>query len=241
MRLCIAYRELNDKTIAGRHPIPRIQDTLDSLSGQKWFSTIDQGKAYHQGVKEPGSHPLTAFVTPWGLYEWIRQPMGLNNAPAEFQHYMECCLGDFRDEFCTPYFDDVIIYSKSFNKHVEHVGKILKRLKEDRIKLKAEKCDLFKKEVVYLGQIISEEGYRVDPESTKALLKLCHYKPKAVCEVCHLTGLLGHYRSYIKSFSRIAKPIYDLLKAEQLGTLKERKRTHRVKGIKHPHVHPSSG
>ena len=77
MRLCIDYRELNDKTTADRHPISRIQDTLDSLSGQKWFSTIDQGKAYHQGFMDPESRPLTAFVTPWGLYEWIRLPMGL--------------------------------------------------------------------------------------------------------------------------------------------------------------------
>ena len=66
MRLCIDCRELNDKTVADPHPTPRIQDTLDSLSGQKWFSTIDQGKAYHQGFMNPESRPLTAFVTPWG-------------------------------------------------------------------------------------------------------------------------------------------------------------------------------
>ena len=162
--------------------------------------------------------------------------MGLKNSPAEFQRYMESCLGDFRDEFCTPYHDDVIIYSKSFDEYAEHVRKVLKRLKEDGIKLKVEKCDLFKREVVYLGRIVSEEGYRVDPESTKALLKLCDYVPKTVCEVRHLTGLLGYYRRYIENFSRIAKPIYDLIKVEQQGTSKGKKRTHAAKGIKQPYV-----
>ncbi|XP_065068251.1 uncharacterized protein LOC135693652 [Rhopilema esculentum] len=230
MRLCIDYRELNDKTTADRHPIPRIQDTLDSLSGNKWFSTIDQGKAYHQGFMDPESRHLTAFVTPWGLYEWIRLPMGLKNAPAEFQRYMESCLGEFRDECCAPYLDDVIVYSKSFNEHVEHVRKVLRRLKENGIKLKAEKCDMFKKEVVYLGRIVSEDGYRIDPDSTKAILKLRDYTPKTIGEVRHLTGLLGYYRRYIENFSRVAKPIYDLLKVEQPCTSKVKKKDTRGKG-----------
>ena len=117
MRLCIDYKEINEKTISERHPIPRIQDTLDSLAGQKYFSTIDQGFMY------PDSLHLMAFVTPRGLYEWIRIPRGLKNAPGEFQRLMENCLRDFRDDFCSPCLDDVIIYSKSLGEHVEHVRK----------------------------------------------------------------------------------------------------------------------
>ena len=156
--------------------------------------------------------------------------MGLKNAPAEFQRYMESCLGEFRDEFCAPYLDDVIVYSQSFDIHVEHVRKVLRRLKENGIKLKAEKCDMFKREVVYLGRIVSEEGYRVDLESTKALFKLRGYVPKTVGEVWHLTGLLGYYRRYIENFSRTAKPIYDLLKIEQPSSLKGKKKDTRSKG-----------
>ena len=219
MRLCVDYRDLNNKTHADSHPIPRIQDTLDSLAGQKWFSTIDQGKAYHQGFMDPDSRPLTAFVTPWGLYEWVRIPMGLKNAPAEFQRFMENVLDDYRDQFCAPYLDDVIVYSASFQDHVEHVRLVLRRLKENGIKLKAEKCHLFKKEVVYLGRIVSEEGYRIDPENIQPILKLKDAMPKTVGEVRQLTGLLGYYRRYIENFSRIAKPIYDLLKSNS-GTKK---------------------
>ena len=214
MHLCIDYRELNKKTISDRHPIARIQDTLDSLAGQKYFSTIDQGKAYHQGFVHPDSQHLTAFVTPWGLYEWIRIPMGLKNAPGEFQRFMENCLHDFRDDFCAPYLDDVIIYSKSFGEHVEHVRQVLRRLHDNGIKLKANKCNLFQKEVCYLGRIVSEDGYRIAPECTKAMEELKSHEPKNVGDVRKLLGLLGYYHCYIENFSRIAKPIYDLLKTD---------------------------
>ena len=93
--------------------------------------------------------------------------MGLKNAPGEFQRFMEDCLRDFRDDFCVPYLDDVIIYSKSFKEHVEHVRKVLRRLRKNGIKLRAKKCSLFQKEVCYLGRIVSEEGYRISPENTK--------------------------------------------------------------------------
>ena len=81
LRLCIDYRQLNAKTIRDSHPLPRVQDTLQSLGGNQWFSLLDQGKAYHQGFVSTESRHKTAFVTPWGLYEWVRFPMGLKNAP----------------------------------------------------------------------------------------------------------------------------------------------------------------
>jgi hypothetical protein len=135
MRLCVDYRALNKKNIQDRHPIPRIQETLDNLGGNSWFSTLDQGKAYHQGFVSPDSQPLTAFVTPWGLYEWVRIPFGLTNAPASFQRFMEGCLGDLRDQICISYLDDIIIFSKSFQEHVKHVRLVLQKLQQHGVKL----------------------------------------------------------------------------------------------------------
>ena len=111
LRLCIDYRQLNSKTIRDSHPLPRVQDALESLVGNQWFSLLDQGKAYHQGFVSSGSRHKTAFATPWGQYEWVRLPMGLKNAPGEFQRFMERCLDDLKDDICIPYIHDIVVFS----------------------------------------------------------------------------------------------------------------------------------
>ena len=125
LRLCIDYRQLNSKTIRDSHPLPRVQDALEILGGNQWFSLLDQGKAYHQGFVNSGSRHKTAFATPWGLYECVRLPMGLKNAPGEFQRFMEHCLDGLRDDICIPYIDDIIVFSQTFEDHVDHIRKCL--------------------------------------------------------------------------------------------------------------------
>ena len=215
LRLCVDYRELNRKTHVDRHPIPRIQETLDNLGGSSWFSVLDQGKAYHQGFLTPESQPLTAFITPWGLYEWIRIPFGLSNAPASFQRFMETCLGHLRDEICIPYLDDIIVFSSTFEDHIEHLRTVFQRLKKYGVKLKPKKCTMFKREVVFLGRVVSAEGYKLDPSTMAPILRLKDTPPKNVIEVRKLMGFLNYYRRYIENFSRIAKPIYDLVKTQE--------------------------
>ena len=157
------------------------------------------------------SQSLTAFITPWGLFEWIRIPFGLMNPPSAFQRFVEQCLGDLRDEICSPYLDDVIVYSKNLSENVEHVGTALTGLKAHGVKLKLKKCKFFKKEVAFLGRPVSEHGYRIDPENTKAVSTLKDNPPKTVGDLRKTVGLFGYYCHYIKDFAKIAKPLYELL------------------------------
>ena len=224
MRLCVDYRELNKNTIPDRHPIPRMQETLDGLGGKSWFSVLDQDKAYHQGFIGEKSQHLTAFITPWGLYEWVRIPFGLMNAPANFQRFMENALGDLRDDICIPYLDDIIVFSNSFADHIEHLRKVLRRLRSHGVKLKPSKCTLFKREVYFLGRIVSHDGYRMDPKATSAVEAWRNTKPRTVGDIRKLMGFLGVYRRHIKNFAQKAKPMYELLKGQSSSTGHEKEK-----------------
>ena len=199
LRLCVDYRELNKKTIPDRQPIPKVQDILNTLSGKSWFTVLDQGKAYHQGFMAEEGHHLTAFITPWSLFEWIRIPVGLMNAPPSFQRFMERCLGDMRDVICIPYLDDVLVYSDTFEDHLQHLKKVLQCLRQNGIKLKASKCNLFQRKIRYLGRIVSEEGFQIDPADTTAVKSLKEKTPSTVGEVRKLLGFLGYFRSFVTS------------------------------------------
>ena len=126
---------------------------------------------------------------------------------------MEECLGDMHDEFCIPYLDHIVIFSRSFS---DHVRVVLRRLREKGIKLKARQCRLFQIEIKYLGRLVSRDGYRIDPEAVKPIQSLKHTRPKMISEVRKLLGLLGYYRRYIRDFSRISKPLFDLLQNKEL-------------------------
>ena len=124
---------------------------------------------------------------------------------------MENCLRGLRDDVCVPYLDDVIVVSKTFEDHLQNLRKVLVRLREHGAKLKPSKCKLFRKEVNFLGRIVSADGYKLDTANIKPLLQLQDSIPKTIGDVRRLVGLLGYYKRYIKNFSSVAKPIYDLL------------------------------
>uniref|UniRef100_H3B5S2 Gypsy retrotransposon integrase-like protein 1 n=1 Tax=Latimeria chalumnae TaxID=7897 RepID=H3B5S2_LATCH len=209
LRLCCDYRELNFKSVPDQHPIPRIQDMLDSLSSSSWFSVLDQGKAYHQGFLDEESHLLTAFA----LYEWVRIPFGLSSAPTEFQRSMEGCLSGLRDYICQPYLDDDLVHSSDFEEHVKHVQTVLQRYQQHGVKLTARKCELFKSKVRFLGKMVSEQGYTMYPAEIAPVQALREKRPATIEELRKILGFLSYYRPYIQDFSWVARLLYDLLSA----------------------------
>ena len=202
---------LNKKTIPDKHPLPRIQESLDNLQGSKYFSVLDQSRAYYQGYMKEEARKKTAFVTPWGFYEWVRIPFGLSNAVPVFQRFMEETLEDFRDEFAIPYLDDTIVHSCQIVDHIQHIRTVLQKFQLKGLKLNLSKCHMFKREVSYLGRRVSENGYVMDEDSIQAVRNLSEREFGSVGDVRRLLGLLSYHRCHVQDFATIAKPLTDLL------------------------------
>ena len=157
-RFCVDYRKLNNVTKKDAYPLPRIADTLDSMCGARYFSTLDLASGYWQVELHSDSREKSAFATCYGLYEFNVMPFGLCNAPATFQRLMENVLKDLQWKTCLVYLDDVIIYSKTPEEHLERLREVFGRLREAGLKLKPTKFQFFQHNVNYLGHFISEDG-----------------------------------------------------------------------------------
>lgn len=162
-RLCIDYRALNDCTVKDAYPLPRIQDTLATLSTAKWFSTLDLAAGYWQVELTPRARKAAAFCTRNGLFERNVMPFGLCNAPATFQRLMDRVLAGMQWETCLVYLDDIIVLGRDVSEMLEQLGQVFNRLHQANLKLKPAKCYLFRRQVAYLGHIVSEGAVATDP------------------------------------------------------------------------------
>ena len=215
-RLCCDCQKLNAKTVPVRHPLPRIQNIIDVLRSTQYFTLLDQSKAYHQLHLHPDSQKLTAFITFLGFYKWLRVLFVLMNGPVAFQRFVEHCLWDFCNNLTVPYLDDILIFSKSFNEHLQHIQQVLLHFKKHGIKIKPSKCNFFKREVSYSGRLVSPEGYTVDPKTVESITSNIWKKPNNISELRSLFGLVGYFKKSIPSFSQLMKPQYLLLKDKDL-------------------------
>ena len=209
-RLCVDYRGVNAKTIRNKYPLPRINDLFDQLAGAKVFSKLDLRSGYHQIKIRKEDIPKTAFTTRYGLYEYTVMSFGLTNAPATFSRLMNSVFMEYLDKFVVVYLDDILVYSKSMEEHGEHLRLILSKLREHRLYAKFSKCEFWLPEVSYLGHVISEKGIAVNPDNVKAIVEW--FPPKNVKDVRKFLGLASYCRRFVQNFSKIAKPITDLLK-----------------------------
>ena len=212
-RCCIDYRQLNSVTRRDAYPLPRIDSCLDAMAEAKWFSTFDMRSSYHQVPLAKEDTDKTAFICPRGMYKYNTMPFGLCNAGATFQRLMDVVLSGLHMDICLVYLDDIIVYSKAVEQHLERLETVLLRLRHAGLKLKPEKCRFFQRSVSFLGHIISHEGIGTDPEKTRAIMEWP--TPTNVEEVRSFVGLASYYRRYVRDFAKIAAPLHALMKKNQ--------------------------
>ncbi|WVZ52045.1 hypothetical protein U9M48_003140 [Paspalum notatum var. saurae] len=209
-RMCVDCRAINNITIRYRHPIPRLDDMLDELSGSVMFTEIDLRSGYHQIRMKLGDEWKTAFKTKFGLYELLVMLFGLTNAPSTFMRLMNEVLRSFIGKFVVVYFDDILIYSKSFDEHVDHLRAVFVALCDARLFANLEKCTFCTDRVGFLGYIVTPQGIEVDETKIDAIRSWP--TPTTITQVRSFLGLAGFYRRFMKDFSTITAPLNELTK-----------------------------
>ena len=211
-RFCVDYRALNTVTKPDTFSLPRIDDLLDQLGESKFFTTLDLASGYWQIRMHPASQEKTAFITPQGLFEFRVMPFGLTNAPAVFQRLMQRVLMGLNPEdgpdFVTVYIDDVLVFSRTLEEHLERLCRVIEWLQEVGLKLKPTKCQFIREEVEYLGHMITPQGLKPNPQLVQAVQEFP--TPSSVKTLRQFLGLSSYYRRFIMGFSMIAQPLNQL-------------------------------
>ena len=209
-RFCVDYRRVNDISRKDAYPVPDIQDALDSLRGSQYFCTLDLLSGYWQLGLTERAKERSAFCTRRGLFQFKRMPFGLCGAPATFCRLMTTVLGDLLWSICLCYIDDLIIFARSQQELLERLDTILTRLSKFGLKVKPNKCVLFRQEIPFLGHLVTPHGVMPLPDKVKVIKEWP--TPRCIRDVRAFYGLVGYYRRFIAGFAKIAEPLTNLTK-----------------------------
>ncbi|KAE8209616.1 hypothetical protein CF327_g6421 [Tilletia walkeri] len=210
LRFCVDYRHLNAATTPDRYPLPRIDDVLESLRGASWFSSLDAIRGYHQADIAEEDRWKTAFVTHKGLMQYKRIPFGLRSAPAFFQRLMDGLLGPMRWITALVYLDDIVVYTRTFEEHLDALNQLLSAATAIGLRFSPSKCVFAVRELNLLGRKVSGHGLGVMEDRASAVRDLP--APRTLQELYHVLGLFGYYRQFIPKFAQHAQPLTDLTK-----------------------------
>ena len=211
--MCVNSCVINKITVKYRFPIPRLDDILDMMARATIFSKIDLKNGYHQIKVCPGDECKTTFKMKDGLYEWMVMPFGLSNAPNTLMRMMTQVLKPFMGKFLVVYFDDILIYSKSREQHLDHLTQVCTTLRKESLYGNLKKCSFFTDRVVFLGFIVSSKGVSADPQKVQAIVEWP--EPKNIHEIRSFHGLTSFYRRFNKGFSTLMSPITDCMKQRE--------------------------
>jgi hypothetical protein len=209
-RFYVDYRHHNAITVKGSFLVPVIDELLDELGQASWFSTLDLCAGFHQISMEPSNCFKTPLQTHVGHYEFREMSFGLTGAPHTFQRAMNSTLAPLLRKNVLVFFDDILVYSKSYSDYVMHLKEMFQLLLDHQWKVKLSKCSFAQRQISYLGYIINENGLANCPNKIKIVVDWP--TPSCVKELRSFLGLTGYYRRFIKHFGIISRPLNDLLK-----------------------------
>jgi hypothetical protein len=208
LRLCIDYRAVNNLSKQDAFPLPNLEDSVSQFRDNMYFSSLDMLAGYHQISVDPESREYTAFSTGSDLYQYKVLPYGITNGPAVFSRLMSIVLSGIPSDQALAYLDDIIVAGKSFDEHLENLELVFKRLRMHGLKLNAAKCELFKKEVNFLGHTLSREGVTPLKSNIQAILDF--EPPKTIKEVRRFCGMVNFYKKFIVDSDKVMRHLYQV-------------------------------
>lgn len=212
-RICMDYRKLNKNTRKDHFLLPFIYQMLGHLAGKEYYCFLDGYSGYNQIAISPEDQHRTTFTCPYGKFTFRRMPFGLCNAPATFQRCMMAIFTEMVEHFVEVFKDDFSVFGDSFGLCLENLAKVLERCEETNLVLNWEKCHFMVKEGIVLGHKVSRNGLEVDKAKVETIEKLP--PPSSVKGIRSFLGHAGFYRRFIKDFSKVAKPLCNLLEKDQ--------------------------
>ena len=210
VRWCLDFRKLNDVTVKDVYPLPLVDECLDTLVGNAWFSKLDANSAYWQIDIKEEDRKKTAFLTKYGSYQFRKMAFGLTGAPSTFSRAINLVLRGLTWKMVLAFLDDVMVLGSSFEDHMHNLRLVFSRFRQYGLRLKAKKCLFFQKQVEFLGRLVSEDGIEVGPEPTQVVREWP--VPTCVKEVQSFLGLVNYHRNFMKDFAEKAVPLYNVTK-----------------------------
>ncbi|MBW0565463.1 hypothetical protein O181_105178 [Austropuccinia psidii MF-1] len=201
------FRALNTYTIPDRYPIPRIHETLTQLSKARFITSMDALKGFHQNVLTPHARKLLRIIAHCGIYEYLRMPFGIKNAPSHYQRMMNTIFPhELSEGWLIIYIDDIIICSETWQLHLERLSLVLKKILQVHIKISLEKCNFGFHELKSIGHVVS--GLSLGVEKSKVAAVLLKQMPQSKKAMMSFLGFASYYRQHLKAFSIHARSLY---------------------------------